>query len=51
MPRENFGAVLLLPQTFSGLWAPGPGFLVESITMCVKCQLTANTKVFLYILC
>ena len=30
IPRENLGAVGLFTDTFSGLWAPGPGFWVES---------------------
>lgn len=30
IPRENDGALCLLHVTFSGQWAPGPGFCVES---------------------
>ena len=30
MPRENLGALALFTYTFSGLCAPGPGFIVES---------------------
>lgn len=33
MPRENDGAAFLLAMTFSGVWAPGPGFCVESKEM------------------
>ena len=31
IPRENFGADGLFTDTFSGLWAPGPGFFVKSV--------------------
>lgn len=31
MPREKAGARALLTVTFSGLYSPGPGFLVASL--------------------
>ena len=42
VPREYEGGLRLTAVTFSGLWAPGPGFLVASMNI-KKCIAIVHT--------
>ncbi len=45
IPKENEGADLPLTFTLSGMWAPGPGFWVESDeTIWIIINLTKECK-------
>ena len=50
IPSEKFGADGLFMYTFSGLWAPGPGFWVESVEEVSKWVLLSITVFIVFLL-